>query len=74
MDIAMLHGPGLKLPNQHDYLPRLKWRRRLRSREILQLLHVSRQLTLSVSHPGSVNLDAGALTSMGHDLVPAAGD
>lgn len=56
-------APIVKLPNQHDYSPRLKWRRRLHSREILQLLHGSRQLTLSVSHPGSVNLDAGAPTS-----------
>ncbi|KAF4462643.1 hypothetical protein FALBO_10546 [Fusarium albosuccineum] len=50
--------------NQHGYSLLLRWRRRLCSREILQLLHGSRQLTLSVAHPGSVNLDVGAPTSV----------
>ncbi|UPL00628.1 hypothetical protein LCI18_011562 [Fusarium solani-melongenae] len=56
--------------------PVLRWRRRLCSREISQLLHGSRQLTLSVAHPGSVNLDAGSPTDCGggDDLVPPAGD
>ncbi|KAM6527973.1 hypothetical protein FALCPG4_009004 [Fusarium falciforme] len=76
MDIALslVDGPGRpsSCPTSMAICPVLRWRRRLCSREISQLLHGSRQLTLSVAHPGSVNLDAGSPTACGggDDLVP----
>ena len=62
---VFLYGPGRQAAQPAWLLaPSLRWRRRLCSREILQMLHGSRQSSFSVAHPGSVNLDAGAPTAL----------